>query len=77
MLSSGMDKTQPNRLMTRAEVSRRVSLGRSALYAAMARGEFPRPYRLPSTAVRRSEREIEKWISTLQKSNGGRGKRAA
>ena len=63
--------------MTRAEVQRRVGLGRSAIYAAMDRGDFPRPYRISAKAVRWSEREIENWISKLQKSNGGRGNRAA
>lgn len=56
--------------MTIAEVSRRVGLGRSAIYDMMARGGFPRPYRLGAKAVRWSEAEIEKWISNLQKSTG-------
>ena len=56
--------------MTRAEVSRRVGLGRSAIYAMMARGDFPRPYKISAKCVRWSEAEIEKWISSLQKATG-------
>lgn len=70
MLPCGMNTNTTDRLITRAEVSRRVGLGRSAIYAMMARGDFPRPYRLSPKAVRWSEAEIEKWISNLQKSTG-------
>ena len=77
VLSYGMTDKKTDRLMTRAEVSRRVGLGRSAIYAAMDRGDFPRPFRLSPKAVRWSEREVENWITKLPKSNGARGQRAA
>ena len=58
--------------MSRAEVERRVSLKRSAIYAMMARGSFPRPFRLGPRCVRWRESEIAAWMASRPRSNGDR-----
>ena len=68
----GMDQTLTDRLLTRRQVSERVGLGRSAIYARMAGGGFPRPIDLGPKCVRWSEREIEQWIAARPRSHGGR-----
>ena len=52
------------RLLRREEVETLVSLSRSSIYAAMARGDFPRPLRVGQRAVRWSEADIERWLAT-------------
>jgi predicted DNA-binding transcriptional regulator AlpA len=42
----------------------------TAIYDAMSRGEFPRPFRLSPKAVRWSEAEVEEWIASLARSHG-------
>lgn len=52
------------RLLPRAEVERMVGLKRSAIYARMEAGTFPRPLRDPDTGmVRWLESEIRAWIA--------------
>ena len=58
--------------MDRAEVEKLVSLKRSAIYAAMSAGRFPRPYQLGPRCVRWRESEIESWMSSRPRSNGDR-----
>ena len=65
-----MDGNQTDRLMTRAEVERRVGMGRSAIYRAMRDGDFPAPLRVGRSSVRWSLRELEEWIGTLPRSHG-------
>ena len=52
------------RLLKRKEVETLVGLSRSAIYAAMARGNFPRPLRVGQRAVRWSEADIESWLAS-------------
>ena len=59
-----------DRLVTRAEVERRVGLGRSALYRAMREGRFPEPLRVGPKSVRWLLSEVEKWIVDLPRSHG-------
>ena len=65
-----MKTNHTDRLVTRAEVERRVGLGRSAIYRAMRAGEFPAPLRVGRSSVRWSLSEIEAWISALPRSHG-------
>ena len=67
-----LNRTEPDRLLRRSDVERRTGLGRSAFYAHMAAGTFPRPYSLGGQAVRWSAAEIEEWCRTLPRSHGGR-----
>ena len=59
-----------DRLVTRAEVERRVGLGRSALYRAMREGRFPEPLRVGPKSVRWLLSEVEQWITGLPRSHG-------
>ena len=43
-------------------VQKRVGLGRSSLYAAIARGEFPAPIRIGPRAVAWVKSSIDEWI---------------
>jgi len=45
-------------------VKDRVSLGRSSIYAAVKRGEFPPPVRLSERAVAWVESEIDAWLAS-------------
>ena len=65
-----MDGIITDRLVTRAEVERRVGLGRSALYRAMREGRFPEPLRVGPKSVRWLLSEVEKWIAGLPRSHG-------
>jgi prophage regulatory protein len=51
-----------NRFLRLPAVKDRSGWGRSSIYAAMARGDFPKPIRLGSRAVAWLETDIEKWL---------------
>lgn len=65
-----MAKNDTDKFLTRQEVQERVGLGRSAIYKLMRANGFPEPFRVGSTAVRWSEREIERWCATRQRARG-------
>ena len=50
------------RLLRLPEVLKRTGLGRSALYALMKAGTFPRPLRIGARAVAWLEDEVDEWI---------------
>lgn len=53
-------------LLTRAEVERRTGFKRTAIYARIAAGKFPKPIRDPDTgSVRWLESEVSAWIATV------------
>lgn len=52
-----------SRLLRRREVEARTGLARSTLYAAIARGTFPRPVRIGRRAVAWPEEAIAQWIA--------------
>jgi prophage regulatory protein len=52
----------PKQILRRPEVSRRTGLGRSALYAAIQDGRFPRPVKLGPRASGWLSSEIDAWI---------------
>jgi prophage regulatory protein len=52
-----------DRLLRISDVKSQVGLGKSKIYALIAEGRFPRPYRLSPKAARWSEREIAEWIA--------------
>ena len=62
--------TTTDRLITRAEVERRVGMGPTAIYRGMRAGTFPSAYRVGQSSVRWSAREIEQWVATLPRSHG-------
>jgi prophage regulatory protein len=52
-----------NRILRLPEVSARTGFGRSAIYAYMSAGEFPRAVKLGARAVGWLEREADRWIA--------------
>ena len=52
------------RILRRPEVEQRTGLSRSAIYAAMAAGAFPKPLKLTAKAVGWTDCSIDAWIST-------------
>jgi prophage regulatory protein len=54
-----------DRLLRRKDVEARVGLSRTSIYRKMDEGDFPRPKRLKSGAVRWEEAKIEAWKASL------------
>lgn len=54
------------RLLRREEVETLVGLSRSSIYAAMAKGNFPRPLRVGRRAVRWDAATLERWLATRE-----------
>ena len=52
------------RLLALPEVMQRTSLKRAWLYAAIARGEFPKPVRLSANRVAWPESSVATWIAS-------------
>lgn len=52
-----------DKILRRPEVQRRVGMGRSTLYAAIAEGRFPRPVNLGARAVGWLETEVDDWLA--------------
>ncbi len=55
----------------RPQVESRTGLSRTAIYAGMAAGEFPRPVRLGAKAVGWRSDEIDAWIDSRQRAVQG------
>ena len=51
-----------NKYLRRVSVEEVTGLSRSAIYALMAKGEFPRPVRLTTRAVAWSESAVVEWL---------------
>lgn len=54
----------PPRLLRLALVEERTSLRKSAIYAGIRAGTFPRPVRLSANAVAWREFEVTAWIES-------------
>ena len=54
-----------DRLMRRSQVEEIAGLSRSSIYRRMQKGEFPRPVKIGSTAVRWKESDIFAWLEFL------------
>ncbi|MBN2971180.1 AlpA family transcriptional regulator [Roseomonas aeriglobus] len=59
-----------DRILRRKEVEKVVGLSRSAIYAAMDKGRFPRPIQLGPRAVGWRESAITDWMDNQPLSNG-------
>ncbi|HEY3179633.1 MAG TPA: AlpA family phage regulatory protein [Casimicrobiaceae bacterium] len=53
---------EPQSLLRLPEVKRRVGLGRTSIYEAIARGDFPRPHKSGERAVAWDSRAVSQWI---------------
>lgn len=58
------------RVMRRPEVERTVGLSRSAIYAAMDRGDFPRPIQIGRRAVGWRASDVTNWLESRLISRG-------
>lgn len=58
--------TDTDRLMRRGEVEHLVGLSRSAIYAKMSNGTFPRPKSVGDGSVRWLHSEVMEWIQQLK-----------
>ncbi|WP_235530305.1 helix-turn-helix transcriptional regulator [Sphingomonas sp. Leaf62] len=56
--------------MRRPEVEQVIGLSRSAIYAAMDRGDFPRPIQIGRRAVGWKSTDIDSWLDKRPVSNG-------
>lgn len=56
---------RPDRLLRLQEVKQRVGLGKTMIYALIAKGRFPKPRKITPATARWSEREIDAWITGL------------
>ncbi|MEH3101621.1 helix-turn-helix transcriptional regulator [Sphingomonas adhaesiva] len=60
-----LDADIPERLLRIDEVTRRVGLSRAKVYAMIADGIFPKPYRVTRGAVRWRDIEVSEWIAGI------------
>ena len=57
-------------LLRRHQVEAQIGLSRSSIYAAMLRGEFPRPVKIGRRAVAWPKSIIDEWIR-IRKAEAG------
>ena len=55
--------TDPKKILRLPAVLDRVGLGKTAVYAAIRRGDFPRPIKLSERAVGWRRIEIDEWLA--------------
>jgi prophage regulatory protein len=60
-----------NGVLRRREVEAATGLSRSAIYAAIAAGDFPRPIKLGVRAVGWRLDDIDQWFATRPQHQGG------
>ena len=53
---------EPQSLLRLPEVKRRTGLGRTSIYDAVARGDFPHPVKLSERAVAWPSEAVTRWI---------------
>jgi prophage regulatory protein len=54
-----------DRYLKLKEVRERTGLGRTTIYTAMARGDFPPSYQLTAGRVGWKESDVERWMDGL------------
>ena len=52
-----------------SEITKITGLGRSSIYLALSKGEFPKPIRLGKRAIGWQEEAIQKWLDKLNEVN--------
>lgn len=60
------EQTAPDRILRFAELSRKVGLQRTAIYAAIDAGKFPRPVQLTERATGWRESDVDAWIAARE-----------
>lgn len=64
----------PVTILKRPEVSTSCGLGRTALYEAIRRGEFPAPLKLTRRAVGWRSDQVQAWIESRPSARAGGAK---
>ena len=59
-----------DRLLRRRQVEEITGLSRSSIYRLMADGEFPRPVKVGSAAVRWRASDINAWLKSRPEARG-------
>ena len=62
----------PTRLLKLADVRQFTAMSTSGIYAAMARGDFPKPLRIGARAVAWKEAEVFDWIDSRPRGGSDR-----
>jgi prophage regulatory protein len=57
-----VETQSPQEILRRPAVTKRTGLASSSLYAAITRGEFPKPIKLTERSVGWLAREVDAWI---------------
>ena len=65
-----MDTHSSQEILRRPAVTKRTGLASSSLYAAIARGEFPKPIKLGERSVGWLSREVDAWIEARAAKRG-------
>ena len=66
-----------DRLLRRREVEWITGMSRASIYRQMQEGDFPRPVKVGSTAVRWKESDIAAWIESRPEATSELGSNAA
>ena len=66
-----------DRLLRRRQVEDMTGMSRASIYRLMHKGEFPRPVKVGSTAVRWKESDIAAWIESRPVATSELGSNAA
>ena len=66
-----------DRLLRRRDVERITGMSRASIYRLMQDGDFPRPVKIGSTAVRWKQSDIVAWIESLPVAMSELGSNAA
>ena len=66
-----------DRLLRRRDVERITGMSRASIYRLMQQGDFPRPVKVSSTAVRWKESDIAVWIESRPVATSELGSNAA
>ncbi len=66
-----------DRLLRRRDVERITGMSRASIYRLMQQGDFPRPVKVGSTAVRWKESDIAAWIESRSVATSELGSNAA
>ena len=67
-----MPSMTTTRLIKIADVRRITALSTSGIYAAMARGDFPKPLKLGARGVAWHEHEVRGWIDSRPRGGSDR-----
>ena len=59
-------ENRPETILRRPAVEATVGLGRSAIYALMAKDLFPKPVKLTAKAVGWRERDVRAWLESRE-----------